>query len=86
MLGPFVAVFGTWLLVARVARRDPGGVTGVLMSGFAVKMLFFALYVVAVIRLASVDWTVFVISFTAAFIAMYAVEAWLFWRLTRRLT
>ena len=86
MIGPFVAVFGTWLLVERMARRNPGGLTGLLMAGFVVKMLFFALYVVAVVRLAGVDWTAFAISFTTAFISMYAVEAWLLRRLVLRLT
>jgi hypothetical protein len=86
MLGPFAAVFGTWLLVERVARTNPGGLTALIMTGFVVKMVFFALYVVAVVRLAGVDWTAFAISFATAFIAMYAVEALLLRRLVARLT
>lgn len=86
LLGPFAAVSGTWVLVERVARSNPGGLTGLLMAGFVVKMLLFALYVVAVVRLANVDWTAFTITFAAAFISMYAVEARLLRRLAARLT
>jgi hypothetical protein len=86
MLGPYVAVAGTWVLVERVARQNPSGLTAVMMTGFVVKMLFFALYVVAVVRLAHVDWTTFAVSFAAAFIALYAVEALLLRRLVARLT
>ena len=86
MFGPFAAVAGTWLLVERVARQNPAALTSVLMTGFVVKMALFALYVVAVVRLADVDWTVFTLSFTASFIALYAVEALLLRRLIARLT
>lgn len=86
ILGPFAAVAGTWLIVERVARDNPAGLTAVMMAGFVVKMAFFALYVVAVTRLANVDWTVFTVSFATAFISLYAVEALLLRRLTARLT
>ena len=86
MLGPFAAVAGTWLLVERVARQSPAALTSVMMTGFVVKMILFALYVVAVVRLANVDWTVFTISFAASFISLYAVEAVLLRRLIARLT
>jgi hypothetical protein len=86
MLGPYAAVATTWVLIERVTRTNPGGLTGLLMAGFVVKMLFFALYVVAVVRLAHVDWSVFAVTFAAAFISMYAVEALLLQRLGGRLT
>jgi hypothetical protein len=86
MLGPYAAVAATWVLIERVTRTNPGGLTGLLMAGFVVKMLFFALYVVAVVRLAKVDWSVFTVTFAAAFIGMYAVEALLLRRLVGRLT
>jgi hypothetical protein len=56
------------------------------MTGFVVKMALFALYVVAVVRLAQVDWTAFALSFAASFICLYAVEALLLRRLIARLT
>jgi hypothetical protein len=86
MLGPFSAVAGTWLLVERVARQNPAALTSVMMTGFVVKMVLFALYVVAVVRLADVNWTAFTLSFAAAFISLYAVEAVLLRRLLGRLT
>jgi hypothetical protein len=86
ILGPFLAVAVTWLLVERVARQNPAALTSVLMTGFVVKMVLFALYVVAVVRLAAVDWTAFAVSFAASFIALYGVEAWLLRRLVARLT
>jgi hypothetical protein len=86
ILGPFAAVAVTWLLVERVARHNPTGLTSVLMTGFVVKMVLFALYVAAVIRLTNVDWTAFTVSFAASFISLYAVEAVLLRRLAARLT
>ena len=86
VLGPFCAVAGTWLLVERVARHNPGALTSLLMTGFVVKMALFAAYVVAVVRLGGVDWTAFTVSFAASFIALYAVEALLLRRLIARLT
>jgi hypothetical protein len=84
--GPFSAVAGTWLLVQRAARQSPEALNGLLMTGFVVKMALFALYVVAVVRLANVDWTAFTLSFATSFIALYAVEALLLRRLIARLT
>ena len=86
MFGPFAAVAGTWLLVERVARKNPEALTSLLMTGFVVKMALFAVYVVAVVRLAHVDWTAFAVSFAASFISLYAVEALLLRRLIARLT
>ena len=86
LLGPFSAVAGTWLLVERVARQNPTALTSVLMTGFVVKMVLFALYVVAVVQLTGVDWTAFTLSFAASFIALYAIEAVLLRRLIARLT
>lgn len=86
MFGPFAAVAGTWLLIERVARQNPAGLTSVMMTGFVVKMALFAIYVVAVVRLAQVDWTAFTLSFAASFISLYAVEALLLRRLIARLT
>ena len=86
MLGPFLAVAVTWLLLERAARVNPAGVTQVLLSGFAVKLLFFGLYVAAVIKLAGVERVPFVLCFSAYFVALYGVEALLLRRLTTRLT
>jgi hypothetical protein len=81
MLGPFIAVATTWVLVERTARLNPSGLTSLMMAAFAVKMGFFALYVVAVLSAGQVDRTPFVVSFTGYFIALYGAEALLMQRL-----
>jgi len=86
MLGPLVAVAGTWLALERTARVNPRGITEVLLSGFVVKLLFFALYVGAVMLLARPDRMPFVVSFTGYFVVLYAAEALMLRRLTGRLT
>ena len=86
MLGPLVAVAGTWLMVERASRLNPAGMTSLMMAAFVVKMGFFGLYVVAVLKLARVESTPFVLSFTTYFITLYAIEALLLKRLSGRLT
>ncbi|MCC7007906.1 MAG: hypothetical protein IT184_03745 [Acidobacteria bacterium] len=85
MLGPLVAVAVTWVLVERAARVNPAATTGVMMTAFAAKMVFFAGYVVAVVLLAGVDRTVFGLSFAGYFIGLYAIEAVMLRRLMARM-
>ena len=85
MLGPLVAVAGTWLVVERASRTSPATTTGVMMAAFAVKMVFFAAYVVAVVLLTGVDRTVFGLSFAGYFIGLYALEAVMLRRLMARM-
>lgn len=75
MLGPLVAVGATWLLVERAHRLDPARVGPLLMSAFAVKLVFFGVYVLAVTRLPGVDAAPFAVSFVGYFIALYIVQA-----------
>jgi len=56
-----------------------------MVRGFVTKMLFFAVYVAAVVTGAGVDPVPFALSFTAYFVALYAVEALLLRRLVGRL-
>jgi hypothetical protein len=83
MLGPLVAVAGTWLAVDRAAKLNPARVSGVLMQLFPVKMVFFGAYVAIMIKVVGVDPKPFVASFTGYFIALYAAEAVWLRRLTR---
>jgi hypothetical protein len=83
LLGPLVAVVATWELVARGYRRNPAGLTGLMVKAFVVKALFFVAYVVVMIKVAGLSARAFGISFVAWFIALYAVEAALFARLFR---
>jgi hypothetical protein len=86
MLGPLVAVAGTWLLVERASRMNPAGVTSVMMAAFLVKMVFFGAYVAAVVTWWEVERTPFIVSFTGYFVTLYAAEALLLRRLFGRLT
>jgi len=84
MAGPLLAADVTWWLISRAARRDISRVQTVLMQAFAVKMIFYAAYVVIAVRVISVDFVAFVVSFTSYFVALHATEAVLLRRLTAR--
>jgi hypothetical protein len=86
MLGPLVAVSATWIAVVRAHAVAPEKLTVVLMTGFALKILFFGGYVAVMLVLVGVRPTPFVASFTGYFIALYAMEALFLKRLltTRR--
>jgi hypothetical protein len=85
MAGPLVAVVSTWIAVERASRTSPAATTGVMMTAFAVKMLFFAGYVVVVVLATGVDRGVFGVSFAAYFIGLYALEALMLRRLMARM-
>jgi hypothetical protein len=86
MLGPLVAVVGTWIAVVRAHAADPASVTGVMIRAFVLKLVFFGLYVTVMMTTLGLDPRRFVISFAAYFLMLYLVEAMLLQRLfTRRL-
>ena len=75
MLGPLVMALVTWVLTERTFRRNPGGVTAMMVAGFGAKMVFVALYLVVMLRLVRVEAMPFVASFTSYFVLLYAIEA-----------
>ena len=75
MAGPLVVAVATWLLAERTYRRDPQALTGLMMAGFAGKMVFFGAYVAVVIKGLSQPVVPFVVSFTGSFIAVHLIEA-----------
>jgi hypothetical protein len=81
--GPLVAVAATWILVVRAHRRNPAGVSQLMVAGFAGKMVFFGVYVVVVWTEAEPDPIPFIVSFTGSFLTLYGVEALLLDRLFR---
>ncbi|HEX5069432.1 MAG TPA: hypothetical protein VFV78_04385 [Vicinamibacterales bacterium] len=81
--GPLLAVVATWIAVSRAHRRNPAGVHSVMLTAFAVKMVFFAAYAVVMVKGLGLDVSVFGISFAIFFISLYAIEAVLFARLFR---
>ena len=75
MLGPLTSAGATWIAVARTHAVAPQRLTGVLMTGFALKALFFGVYVAVMLMLLGVRPVPFVASFTGYFIALYVIEA-----------
>jgi hypothetical protein len=84
MLGPLASAAGTWIAIALVHRQAPGRLTAVMVIGFAAKMVFFGAYVVLMLRGMSLRPVPFVVSLTAYFIALYAMEAFFLNRLLAR--
>lgn len=85
MLGPLIAASATWVVVVRTVRTSPAQLTAVMMLAFAVKVIFFAAYVVVAIRALRLPPVPFMTAFTGYFVGLYVAEALLFHRLfTRR--
>jgi hypothetical protein len=82
--GPLLAAAATYIVIERGARVSAARVTALLMAGFWLKFVFFGFYVVAALRLARLETIPFVVSFTAAFVTLYGVEAVLLQRLFLR--
>ena len=74
ILGPLASAMATWIVVAR-AVAVPERVTGVMVTGLAVKMVFFAVYVAGLLKGAGLRPVPFIVSFAASFIALHAMEA-----------
>ena len=81
MLGPLVAAGVSWALVERTYLRSPERLTGLMIGGFATKMVFFGGYVAVMLKVLALHPVPFVVSFTGYFIVLYAVEALLMRRL-----
>jgi len=81
MLAPLVAAAASWVIIERVYLRAPAQLTGVMITSFAAKMLFFGAYVVVMLTVGGVGLTPFVASFTGYFIGLYLTEALLMRRL-----
>ncbi len=57
------------------AAAAPERVTGVMVTGLAVKMVFFGVYVAGMLKGAGLRPVPFVVSFAGYFIALHAMEA-----------
>ena len=84
MFGPLLAAIATWILVERGARTNPAGLTAVMMTAFFVKLVFFGVYVVVMLKGLRVAPIPFVTSFTAYFVGLYVAEGVLMHRLFSR--
>ncbi len=81
MLGPLAAAAVSWIATERVYRRDPAQLTALMMTAFAVKVVFFGAYVAVMLKAAGLRPVPFVASFTGYFIALYLAEALMMRRL-----
>jgi hypothetical protein len=81
MLAPLVIAIGSWVRVEQTYRRAPGRVTGLMVAGFAGKMVFFGVYVAVMLKGLALQPVPFVASFTGSFIALHVMEAFALRRL-----
>lgn len=82
MVGPLLSACATWLAIETAHRAAPARVTAVMIAGFGAKMVFFGVYVAIMLRGLELRPVPFVVSFTAYFVALYAMEALFLKRLT----
>ena len=82
MLGPLLSACVTWVAVGHTWRTAPERLTGVMIVGFAAKLVFFGLYVAAMLRGFALRPVPFVAAFVSYFIALYAMQALFLKRLT----
>ena len=75
MFGPLVSACVAWMAMVRAHRSAPERLTSVMMVGFAVKLLFFGVYVAVMVRVVGLRPVPFVTAFTSYFIALYAMQA-----------
>ena len=81
MAGPVVVAVGSIIMMDRVSRRNPEGLTRLLIRAFVSKMVVFGLYVTLATVLMSLDVVAFVVSFTMYFVLLYLVETFYVYQL-----
>jgi hypothetical protein len=78
MLAPLVVTCTSWMLTEHWFKRGPARLTSVMMTAFAGKLVFFAVYVGSVVGVLDVPPVPFVVSFTGYYIVLHMLEAlWL---------
>jgi hypothetical protein len=75
MLGPLASAIVSWIAMERQHRRQPEGLTGLLIKAFAAKMLFFAAYLSVFLYAGWVQPIPFAVSLVGYFLALHIVEA-----------
>lgn len=75
MAGPLGAAIVTWVLVSRSFLRAPERLPNLMTMAFAVKVLFFGGYVLAMLRVLSLTLAPFALSFSVFFVGVYVLEA-----------
>ena len=82
LLGPLVSACVTWMAVEWTWRSAPERLTGVMIVGFALKLVFFGVYLGILLRVLSLRPVPLVTVFVSYFIALYAMQALFMRRLT----
>jgi hypothetical protein len=75
MLGPLAAAAGSWMMAERAWRRNPASLTSWMIAAFGAKMIFFGVYVAAMLKVLALAPAPFAASFTSYFVALHLVEA-----------
>lgn len=75
MLGPLIAAAASWIAMVREYARSHRGMTRLLIRAFAAKMIFFAVYIIVLLRTRYVRPIPFVICFAGFYLALHFVEA-----------
>jgi hypothetical protein len=73
--GPLFVAIVSWMAYVRAHEAAPERLTRVMMTAFALKLIFFSVYVTMAMRVLDLRAAPFVTSFTSAFIALHAMEA-----------
>ena len=81
MVGPLAATVGSWVAIEYAYRQDPLKVTGVMLRSWLSKALFFAAYLVAVIKGLGISGQPFAVSLASYFLVLHTIEAMLLKRL-----
>jgi hypothetical protein len=75
MFGPLAETIVSWVVAEQVFRRRPEGLTAVMITAFAGKLVFFGAYVAIMLKVLSLRPVPFMASFTTYFIALHFAEA-----------
>jgi hypothetical protein len=75
MLGPLASAVTSWIAMERQFIRRPAALTGLLIKAFAGKMIFFGVYITALLEAGVVRPFPFVVSFVSYFVSLHALEA-----------
>ena len=81
MLGPLLMACISWVMAERTYRQDPRALTGLMVTAFAFKLVFFGGYVAVMLRVLQLRPVPFAVSFSSYFIALHFVEAFCLQRL-----
>jgi hypothetical protein len=73
--GPLIVAIVSWMAYVKANAAAPERLTRVMITAFALKLMFFGVYVTAAMRVVELRAAPFVVSFTSAFIALHAMEA-----------